>query len=103
MKKNNRKVEIFSFVVLIILIMCLGLTVYLRRNQITNVNKVLSNKYDEIKCIDKNCDYITVYSKAKNKIYVYDSYGTKISKYNKSNSRMIYGATSSYLLFKEVY
>ena len=102
MKKNNRKVEIISFVVLIILIMCLGLTVYLRRNQITNVNKVLSNKYDEIKCIDKNCDYITVYSKAKNKIYVYDSYGTKISKYNKSNSRMIYGATSSYLLFKEV-
>ena len=52
MKKNNKKVEILLIIVLIVLIAGLGLTLYLRRNTITNVNKVLANKYDEIKCVD---------------------------------------------------
>lgn len=102
MEKNGKKIEIISFVLLIILILALGFTLYLRRNSITNVNKVLSNKYDEIKCVDDNCDYITVYSKDKNKIYVYDSYGGRISKYEKSNSNMLYSATPAYMLFKDV-
>ena len=102
MKKNNKKIEILLIALLVVLIAGLGLTLYLRRNTITNVNKVLANKYDEIKCVDDDCDFMTVYDSSKNKIYVYDSYGDKVSKYTKSNSKMIYDATSSYLLFKKV-
>ena len=52
MKKNNKKFEILLIALLVVLIAGLGLTLYLRRNTITNVNKVLANKYDEIKCVD---------------------------------------------------
>ena len=102
MIKSNKKLEIISIVLLIILIVALGLTVYLRRNTITNVNKVLSDKYDEIKCIDEDCDFITVYDESKGKIYVYDSYGNKISKYNKTSSKSLYDVTPTYLLFKNI-
>ena len=102
MIKSNKKIEIISIVLLIILIVALGLTVYLRRNTITNVNKVLSDKYDEIKCIDEDCDFITVYDESKGKIYVYDSYGNKISKYNKTSSKSLYDVTPTYLLFKNI-
>ena len=102
MIKNNKKIEILSIILLIVLIVALGLTVYLRRNTITNVNKVLSNKYDEIKCVDEDCDFITVYDKDKNITYIYDSYGNKISKYKMSNSKTLYGVTPTYLLFKNI-
>ena len=101
-ENKSKKIEILSFLVLIVLILALGFTLYLRRNSITNVNKVLSNKFDEIKCVDDNCDYITVYKKSKNKVYVYDSYGGRISKFDKNNSNMLYVVTPSYMLFKDV-
>ena len=63
LEKNSRKIEIISFIVLVILILTLALTLYLRRNSIVNINRVLSNKYDEVKCIKDNCDYISVYDK----------------------------------------
>lgn len=102
MEKKSKKIEILIFVILVVLILGLATTLYLRRNRITNVNKALANKFDEIKCLDDDCDFLTVYNKSKNKIYVYDSYGTKISKFDKSNSKMLYDATPNYLLFKNV-
>lgn len=102
MDKKSKKIEIISFVLLVVLILALALTLYLRRNSITNVNRVLADKFDEIKCVDDDCDYITAYKKSKDKVYVYDSYGEKISKFEKSNSRILYAVTSSYLLFKDV-
>ena len=102
MKTNNKKIEVISIIILIVLIVALGLTVYLRKNSITNVNKVLSDKYDEIKCIDEDCDYITVYDESKGKVLIYDSYGNKISKYSKSNSKTLYDTTVSFLLFKNI-
>lgn len=102
MDKKGKKIEKISFVVLIILIVGLATVLYLRRNQITNVNKVLSNKYDKIECIDKNCDYLKVFSKEKNMYYIYDSFGVRLSKYENSNSKMLYDVTSQYLLFKDV-
>ena len=102
MEKNSKKIEIISFVVLVVLIVALGLTLYLRRNSITNVNKVLSNKYDEIKCVDDSCEYLTVLKNSKNKVYVYDSYGARISKFENNNSRTLYAVTPSYMLFKNL-
>lgn len=102
MEKNNKKIEVLSFIVLVVLIIALAFVLYIRRNSITNVNKVLSNKYDEIKCVDEKCQYLTAYKESNNKVYVYDSYGTKISTFEKSNSRMLYKATPTYLLFKNV-
>lgn len=102
MNKNNKKIEIIAFIVLVALILGLALTLYLRRNSISNVNKVLANKYDEVKCVDEDCDYVVAYNKSKNMYYVYDSYGVKLSKFEKSNSKMLYDVAANYLLFKNV-
>lgn len=102
MEKKNKRIEIISFAVLLVLIIALAFVLYIRRNSITNVNRVLKDKYDEIKCVDDKCQYLTVYKESNNMIYVYDSYGNKISKYENKNSRILYKATQSYLLYKNV-
>ena len=102
MEKKNRKIEMICVAILAILVIALGVTMYLRKNVITNVNKVLSDKYDEIKCVNDNCDFIKVADYKKNKVYIYDSDGNKVSKYTESNSKTLYDATPEYLLFKNI-
>lgn len=102
MEKNSKKIEIISFIVLVILILTLALTLYLRRNSIVNINRVLSNKFDEIKCVNEDCNYLSVYDKSKNMVYIYDSYGVKLGKYEKKSSEVFQDATSNYMIFKKL-
>ncbi len=102
MEKNNKKIEIVSFLVLITLILILAFTLYIRRNSILNINRVLKDKYDEIKCIDEDCNYLSVFDESKKMYYIYDSYGIKLTKYKKSSSKVLYNVTPTYLLFKSV-
>lgn len=102
MEKNNKKIEIISFIVLVILILTLALTLYLRRNSIVNINRVLSNKFDEVKCVNEDCNYLSVYDKSKNMVYIYDSYGAKLGKYKNSSSKALQDVTSNYMIFKKL-
>ena len=78
MEKKRKNILIISIISLLILVIIL----YFIINNI-QINKILSAKYDDIKCVDSNCNGVVASKNGKNKEFVLlDSNGKIISKFN---------------------
>lgn len=86
MKKQNinKKNTIISIILLLILVIVCYFVV-----SNFKINKVLSAKYDNIKCITSDCDSIMATRKIKNKemVFLLNSKGKVISKYEKKSDK----------------
>lgn len=86
MKKQNinKKNTIISIILLLILVIVCYFVV-----SNFKINKVLSAKYDNIKCITSDCDGIMATRKIKNKemVFLLNSKGKVISKYEKKSDK----------------
>lgn len=82
MKNQRGKIVIITIISLLILIILCYFIIYNSK-----MSKVLSAKYDNIKCITSDCDGIMAIKKTKNKekVFLINSSGKVISKYEKSN------------------
>ena len=82
MEKKRKNILIISIISLLILVIIL----YFIINNI-QINKILSTKYDDIKCVDSNCNGVVASKKGKNKEFVLlDSNGKIISKFKNNNT-----------------
>ena len=82
MEKKRKNILIISIISLIILVIIL----YFIINNI-QINKILSAKYDDIKCVDSNCNGIIASKDGKNKEFVLlDSNGKIISKFKNNKT-----------------
>lgn len=82
MEKKRKNILIISIISLLILVIIL----YFIINNI-QINKILSAKYDDIKCVDSNCNGVVASKKGKNKEFVLlDSNGKIISKFKNNNT-----------------
>ena len=86
MKKQNinKKNTIISIILLLVLVIVCYFVV-----SNFKINKVLSAKYDNIKCITSDCDGIMATRKIKNKemVFLLNSKGKVISKYEKKSDK----------------
>lgn len=80
-KITKNKIIITIFLLFILIILCYFIF------SDSKISKILSAKYDNIKCITSDCDGIIALKKEKNKemVFLLDSNGKAISKYEKSN------------------
>lgn len=82
MEKKRKNILIISIISLLILVIIL----YFIINNI-QINKILSAKYDDIKCVDSNCNGIIASKDGKNKEFVLlDSNGKIISKFKNNKT-----------------
>lgn len=82
MEKKRKNILIISIISLFILVIIL----YFIINNI-QINKILSAKYDDIKCVDSNCNGIIASKNGKNKEFVLlDSNGKIISKFKNNKT-----------------
>ena len=82
MEKKRKNILIISIISLLILVIIL----YFIINNI-QINKILSAKYDDIKCVDSNCNGVVATKNGKNKEFVLlDSNGKIISKFKNNNT-----------------
>lgn len=82
MEKKRKNILIISIISLIILVIIL----YFIINNI-QINKILSAKYDDIKCVNSNCNGIIANKDGKNKEFVLlDSNGKIISKFKNNKT-----------------
>lgn len=82
MEKKRKNILIISIISLLILVIILHFII----NNI-QINKILSTKYDDIKCVDSNCNGVVASKKGKNKEFVLlDSNGKIISKFKNNNT-----------------
>lgn len=86
MKKQNKGKNLMIILIISLLILIL-LCYFIVSN--FKINKVLSAKYDNIKCITSDCDGIMATRKIKNKemVFLLNSKGKIISKYEKKSDR----------------
>ena len=121
MGKNSKEKEIVSMtkkqkILFVIALIIIILMVYLiltnkKIDGITKVNKIFDEKYYDVKCINKKCDYIIASNgdeSKKSKKYIYSYSGKKISSYketfnsNSKTSNEISEVSENYLIFKKV-
>ena len=82
MEKKRKNILIISIISLLILVIIL----YFIINNM-QINKILSAKYDDIKCVDSNCNGIIASKDGKNKEFVLlDSNGKIISKFKNNKT-----------------
>lgn len=82
MEKKRKNILIISIISLLILVIIL----YFIINNM-QINKILSAKYDDIKCVDSNCNGVVASKNGKNKEFVLlDSNGKIISKFKNNNT-----------------
>ena len=83
-QKINKKNTIISIILLLVLVIVCYFVV-----SNFKINKVLSAKYDNIKCITSDCDGIMATRKIKNKemVFLLNSKGKVISKYEKKSDK----------------
>lgn len=83
-QKINKKNTIISIILLLVLVIVCYFVV-----SNFKINKVLSAKYDNIKCITSDCDGIMATRKIKNKemVFLLNSKGKIISKYEKKSDK----------------
>ena len=97
MEKKRKNILIISIISLLILVIIL----YFIINNI-QINKILSAKYDDIKCVDSNCNGIIASKNGKNKEFVLlDSNGKIISKFK--NNKTTYNISVISKKGKQVY
>ena len=74
-------------------------------DNISRVTKILSDKYDSIKCINSDCSGIiaTTKNKDKNENKIYSAYGKLVAKYNDSekNKKTPYDYQKKYILMQK--
>lgn len=74
-------------------------------DNISRVTKILSDKYDSIKCINSECSGIiaTTKNKDKNENKIYSAYGKLVAKYNDSekNKKIPYDYQKKYILMQK--
>ena len=121
MGKNSKEKEVVSMtkkqkILFVIALIIIILMVYLiltnkKIDGITKVNKIFDEKYYDVKCINKKCDYIIASNgdeSKKSKKYIYSYSGKKISSYketfnsNSKTSNEISEVSENYLIFKKV-
>ena len=121
MGKNSKEKEVVSItkkqkILFVIALIIIILMVYLiltnkKIDGITKVNKIFDEKYYDVKCINKKCDYIIASNgdeSKKSKKYIYSYSGKKISSYketfnsNSKTSNEISEVSENYLIFKKV-
>lgn len=98
MKKQNKGKNLMIILIISLLILIL-LCYFIVSN--FKINKVLSAKYDNIKCITSDCDGIMATRKIKNKemVFLLNSKGKIISKYEKkSNNYEPYALSKNYFI-----
>ena len=82
MEKKRKNILIISIISLLILVIILHFII----NNI-QINKILSTKYDDIKCVDSNCNGVVASKNGKNKEFVLlGSNGKIISKFKNNNT-----------------
>ena len=82
MEKKRKNILIISIISLLILVIIL----YFIINNM-QINKILSAKYDDIKCVDSNCNGVVASKNGKNKEFaLLDSNGKIISKFKNNNT-----------------
>lgn len=82
MEKKRKNILIISIISLLILVIILHFII----NNI-QINKILSAKYDDIKCVDSNCNGVVASKNGKNKEFVLlGSNGKIISKFKNNNT-----------------
>lgn len=97
---------ILSIIIIFIVVGVIGVK-YILGDNISNISRVLSNKYDSITCVNSDCDGLIASLKSKNKVMVklLDSKGRAIGKYSykkeEKNYRAPYDLTSKYFLMSE--
>lgn len=121
MGKNSKEKEVVSMtkkqkILFIVALIIIILMVYLiltnkKIDGITKVNKIFDEKYYDVRCINKKCDYIIASSGDESKTskkYIYNYSGKKISSYketfnsNSKTSNEISEVSENYLIFKKV-
>lgn len=88
MKEKNKKIIFAIFLIIILLIIIILLSKIFDNGGISNVKKILSEKYDNIKCIDTNCNGIMSIEEKGNtsKVKLYDENGNVVASYNQAQS-----------------
>lgn len=104
--KNTNLLKILSIIIIIVFVSSLFVLKYFSTGNISNINKVLNNKYDSISCIDSRCEAVEAIEKNKNysNIKIVDTKGRIIGKYsfkNNKNRKKVYSISKKYLLMKK--
>ena len=119
MKENNENKNSIIAKLIIVLIICFGLLIINHyflgyglngnnKSDIKTSKRILSSKYDEIKCTNKDCDYVITTEESKKDLTTYTIYninGKKIYSYtlkSKNNDEIKFiDASSKYLIIKK--
>lgn len=102
-EKRNQKIIFAIFLIIILLIAVILLSKIFDNEGISKVKRILSEKYDSIKCIDINCNGIMSIEEKGNtsKIKLYDENGHMVASYNetsKTETKVPFQLSKNYFL-----
>ena len=87
--KKDKKIKLFVLCIIILAIGVIGYNIIknLSGDDIKDVDRILKEKYYEVKCLDSNCSQIVAYKgdkKGKTKVTLFNGDGKSVASYNTS-------------------